>query len=71
MRAHSERAGVGRRRRGTAGWCLYEVEGNAAISGAAGAGTVLATRGREVELAEGTEINATLAAPFSIRVEAR
>ena len=43
----------------------------AAIGGAAGAGTVLATRGREVELAEGTEITAALASPFSIRVQVR
>jgi hypothetical protein len=41
----------------------------AAIGGAAGAGTVLATRGRDVELAEGAEINASLASPFSIRIQ--
>jgi hypothetical protein len=41
----------------------------AAIGGAAGAGAVVATRGREVELAEGTELNATLASPYSIRVQ--
>jgi hypothetical protein len=43
----------------------------AAIGGAAGAGTVLATRGADVELAEGTELNTTLAAPYSVRVEVR
>jgi hypothetical protein len=41
----------------------------AAIGGAAGAGTVLATRGREVELAAGSEVTATLASPFEISVE--
>jgi hypothetical protein len=39
----------------------------AAIGGAAGTGVVLATRGREVELAAGTNIAATLAQPFTIR----
>ena len=39
----------------------------AAIGGAAGTGVVLATRGREVTLAAGTDIAATLAEPFSIR----
>ncbi len=43
----------------------------AAIGGAAGAGTVLATRGREVELASGTDIDATLASPLDVRVSAR
>lgn len=43
----------------------------AAIGGAAGAGTVLATRGREVELASGTDIEATLATPMEVRVQAR
>jgi hypothetical protein len=43
----------------------------AAIGGAAGAGTVLATRGRDVQLSEGTEISATLASPFSVRVEVK
>jgi hypothetical protein len=41
----------------------------AAIGGAAGTGAVLATRGKEVELAEGTDITATTAS--SITVEAR
>ncbi len=40
----------------------------AAIGGAAGAGTVLATRGREVELASGTDIEASLATPLDVRV---
>lgn len=43
----------------------------AAIGGAAGVGTVLATRGREVELAAGTELTTTLASRFDIRVETR
>ena len=41
----------------------------AVIGGAAGAGTVLATRGRDVELAAGSEVNATLSSPFGVRVE--
>ncbi len=41
----------------------------AVIGGAAGAGTVLATRGRDVELAAGSEVNTTLASPFGVRVE--
>jgi hypothetical protein len=41
----------------------------AAIGGAAGAGAVLATRGRDVELAAGAEVNTTLASPFGVRVE--
>ena len=41
----------------------------AAIGGAVGTGAVLATRGKDVELADGAEINATLASPFSIRVQ--
>jgi hypothetical protein len=40
----------------------------AAIGGAAGTGVVLATRGKEVELASGTDLAATLAAPLNIRV---
>jgi hypothetical protein len=40
----------------------------AAIGGAAGAGTVLATRGREVELPSGSNINATLASEIDVRV---
>ena len=43
----------------------------AAIGGAAGAGTVLATRGKEVEVANGAEITATLAQPTTIRVSTR
>ena len=41
----------------------------AVIGGGAGAGAVLATRGRDVELAAGSEVNATLASPFGVRVE--
>ena len=43
----------------------------AAIGGAAGTGAVLATRGREVELASGADISATLASPIDIRVSNR
>ena len=43
----------------------------AAIGGAAGAGTVLATRGREVELASGTDIEASLASPLEVRISLR
>jgi hypothetical protein len=43
----------------------------AAIGGAAGTGVVLATRGREVSLAAGTDIAATLASPFSVRAPVR
>ena len=41
----------------------------ALIGGAAGTGAVLATRGRDVELAAGSEVNATLASPYGVRVE--
>jgi hypothetical protein len=40
----------------------------AAIGGAAGTGAVLATRGREVELAAGSDINATLASAAEVEV---
>ncbi len=43
----------------------------AAIGGAAGTGVVLATRGRDVSLAAGTDVAATLASPFSVRAPAR
>jgi hypothetical protein len=43
----------------------------AAIGGAAGTGVVLATRGREVTLAAGTDIAASLATPLSVRAPAR
>ena len=43
----------------------------AAIGGAAGTGAVLATRGREITLASGTDIAATLATPFDVRVAVR
>jgi hypothetical protein len=43
----------------------------AAIGGAAGAGTVLATRGREIELASGTDIEATLASPLDVQISLR
>jgi hypothetical protein len=43
----------------------------AAIGGAAGTGAVLATRGRDVTLAAGTDIAATLATPVTLRVAVR
>lgn len=43
----------------------------AAIGGAAATGVVLATRGREVQLASGMDIAATLASPFTVRAPAR
>jgi hypothetical protein len=43
----------------------------AAIGGAAGAGTVLATRGREVEIASGTNVDATLASPLDVQISLR
>ena len=43
----------------------------ATIGAAAGTGAVLATRGREVTLASGADITATLATPFETRVRAR
>lgn len=43
----------------------------AAIGGAAGTGVVLATRGREVTLAAGTDLAATLATPFTVRAPMR
>jgi hypothetical protein len=42
-----------------------------AIGGAAGTGAVLATRGRDVVVANGTDITATLAQPSTIRVQTR
>jgi len=43
----------------------------AAIGGAAGTGAVLATRGRDITLAAGTDIAATLATPVTLRVDVR
>ena len=43
----------------------------AVIGGAAGSGVVLATRGKEVTLAAGTTLAASLAEPFSVRVSTR
>jgi hypothetical protein len=43
----------------------------AAIGGAAGTGAVLATRGRDITLAAGTDIAATLATPATVRVDVR
>jgi hypothetical protein len=63
-------AGIGAVIGGIVGGASGAAKG-AAIGGAAGAGTVLATRGRDVELAEGTELNTSLAAPYSVRVEVK
>jgi hypothetical protein len=63
-------AGIGAVIGGIVGGASGAAKG-AAIGGAAGAGTVLATRGREVELAEGTELNATSSSPYSVRVEVK
>jgi hypothetical protein len=41
----------------------------AVIGGAAGTGTVLATRGKEVELAAGATLDPTLAGPVEVEVE--
>jgi hypothetical protein len=41
----------------------------AAIGGAAGTGAVLATRGKDVELAAGAELNPTLATPVEVEVK--
>ena len=41
----------------------------AAIGGAAGGGAVLATRGKEMELASGTNLTAVLASPLTMRIE--
>lgn len=43
----------------------------AAIGGAAGTGVVMATRGKEVTLASGTDLAATLASPLTVRVQVR
>jgi hypothetical protein len=42
----------------------------AAIGGAAGTGVVLATRGKDVTLANGAELAASLAEPLTIRIPA-
>jgi hypothetical protein len=41
----------------------------AAIGGAAGGGAVLATRGKEVELASGTALTAVMAAPLTVTIQ--
>ena len=63
-------AGIGALIGGIAGGGSGAAAG-AAIGGAAGTGAVLATRGSDVELAEGTELNTTLASPYSVRVEVK
>ena len=63
-------AGIGAVIGGIVGGASGAAKG-AAIGGAAGTGAVLATRGKEVELAAGTDLNTTLASPFDVRVPAR
>jgi hypothetical protein len=63
-------AGIGAVIGGIVGGASGAAKG-AAIGGAAGAGAVLATRGRDVELAEGTELNTSLSSPYSVRVEVK
>ena len=63
-------AGIGALIGGIAGGGSGAAAG-AAIGGAAGTGAVLATRGSDVELAEGTELDTALASPYSVRVEVR
>jgi hypothetical protein len=63
-------AGIGALIGGIAGGGSGAAAG-AAIGGAAGTGAVLATRGADVELAEGTELNTALASPYSVRVEVK
>jgi hypothetical protein len=43
----------------------------AIVGGAAGGGVVAATRGKEVTVAEGTNVTATLAAPLTLRIPIR
>jgi hypothetical protein len=63
-------AGIGAVIGGIVGGASGAAKG-AAIGGAAGTGAVLATRGKEVELASGIELNTTLAAEFNARVPNR
>jgi len=63
-------AGIGAVIGGIVGGASGAAKG-AAIGGAAGAGTVLATRGKDVELAEGTELNTSLAMPYKVSVEVK
>ena len=61
-------AGIGAAIGGLLG-CGSGAAKGAVIGGAAGTGTVLATRGKEVELASGAELNATLASPVEVEVK--
>lgn len=63
-------AGIGAVIGGIVGGASGAAKG-AAIGGAAGTGTVLATRGKEVELPSGMELNTTLSSAFDTRVPAR
>src|SRR5690348_3373306 len=60
-------AGIGAAIGGLLGGGSGAVKG-AAIGGAAGTGVVLGTKGKEVTLAEGTDMAPTLSAPLTIRV---
>jgi hypothetical protein len=61
-------AGIGAAIGGILGGGKGAVKG-AAIGGAAGTGAVLATRGKEVELAAGADVDPTLASPVDIEVK--
>jgi hypothetical protein len=63
-------AGIGAVIGGIVGGASGAAKG-AAIGGAAGTGAVLATRGKEVELASGMELNTTLSAELNVRVPTR
>jgi len=63
-------AGIGAVIGGIVGGASGAAKG-AAIGGAAGTGAVLATRGKEVELASGMELNTTTATEFNVRVPNR
>jgi hypothetical protein len=60
-------AGIGAAIGGIVGGAKGAAKG-AAIGGAGGTGVVLATRGKEVEVASGADVTATLATPFNVRV---
>ena len=63
-------AGIGAIIGGIAGGGKGAAKGGA-IGAAAGTGAVLATRGKDVEVASGTDITATLAQPATVRVQIR
>jgi hypothetical protein len=63
-------AGIGAALGGILGGAKGAAKG-AAIGGAGGTGVVLATKGKEVEVASGADMTATLARPLSVRVPVR